>query len=277
MGHTPRAHQPHRLPSLPSIQSRIETITELRTHAQNAILHAQTLVTKQRDKNTKFRPFIQGQKVWLEGTNLKMTHPMAKLAPRRYSPFRITQVLSPVVYQLTLPPQWKQKRIHDVFHAGLLTPYHETKEHGPNFPSPPPDVIEGETEYEVERIIDSRRVGRGRCLEYLVRWKGYSEADDSWEPRQNIHAPDLIRQFHATYPSAIHTSYINPLNSNEDNASSSLDSSYPPLIPLPKPPLSHMSISNGAFQTLVQGRRDETDTPPELVSEPANEDRKSVV
>ena len=112
-------------------------------------------MTKQRDKNTKFRLFVQGQKVWLEGTNLKLTHPTTKLAPRHYGPFHIARVLSPVVYQLTLPPQWKQKHIHDVFHASLLTPYRETKEHGPNFPSPPPDVIEGETEYEVERILDS--------------------------------------------------------------------------------------------------------------------------
>jgi hypothetical protein len=150
-------------------------------------------VAKQCDKNTKFCPFTQGQKVWLEGTNLKLTHPMTKLAPRRYGPFQIMHILSPVVYQLTLPPQWKQKHIHDVFHASLLTPYHETTEHGPNFPAPPPDVIEGETEYEVERILDSHRVGRGCRLEYLVRWKGYSKADDSWEPWQNIHALDCHR------------------------------------------------------------------------------------
>ena len=33
-----------------------------------------------------------------------------------------------------------------------------------------------------------------------------------------------------------------------------------------------MSVSNGTLQTIVQGRGDETDTPPELVSEPANDD-----
>ena len=169
MGYTPRAHQPQQPSPMPSIQSRIDDIIALRAHAQNAISHTQHLVTKQCDKTTKFRPFTKGQKVWLEGTNLKLTHPTTKLAPRRYGPFIITCILSPVVYQLMLPPQWKQKRIHDVFHASLLTPYQETPAHSPNFPAPPPDVIEGETEYEVECILDSHRTGRGRRLEYLVR------------------------------------------------------------------------------------------------------------
>ena len=62
-----------------------------------------------------------------------------------------------MVYQLTLPTQWKQKGIHDVFHASLLTPYHETEAHGTNYLEPPPDVIKGEEEYEVERILDSKR------------------------------------------------------------------------------------------------------------------------
>ena len=80
------------------MQSRIDAITELQTHTQDAISHAQHLVTKQRDKNTKFRLFTQGQRVWLEGTNLKLMHPTTKLAPWRYSPFPIARVLSPMVY-----------------------------------------------------------------------------------------------------------------------------------------------------------------------------------
>ena len=76
--------------------------------------------------------------------------------------------ISPVVYQLTLPIQWKQKGIHDVFHASLLTPYHETEAHGANHLEPPPDVIEGEEEYEVEKILDSKRIGQNKKLHYLI-------------------------------------------------------------------------------------------------------------
>ncbi len=55
--------------------------------------------------------------------------------------------------QLHLPEQWG---IHPVFHVDLLTPYKETEFHGRNFKQPLPDLIDGEEEYEVEQIIDSR-------------------------------------------------------------------------------------------------------------------------
>ena len=74
-----------------------------------------------------------------------------------------------MVYQLTLLVQWKQRRIHDIFHASILTPYHETEAHRTNYLEPPLDVIDGEEEYEVEKILDSKRIGWGRKLHYLVR------------------------------------------------------------------------------------------------------------
>jgi hypothetical protein len=83
-------------------------------------------------------------------------HPTVKLGPKRYGPFTITHVISPMVYQLDIPAQWRQKRLHDVFHASLLTPHHETSAHSVNFQEPPPDIIDREEEYEVERILDSR-------------------------------------------------------------------------------------------------------------------------
>jgi hypothetical protein len=67
---------------MPTIQTHLDTILEPHKHAQAAITHTQELVKTQRDKNTTFHPFTQGQKVWLEATNLKLTHPMTKLAAR---------------------------------------------------------------------------------------------------------------------------------------------------------------------------------------------------
>src|SRR6267378_7904586 len=103
-----------------------------------------------------------------------MSHPTAKLAPKRYGPFPITKVLGlPVTYKLRLPEQWN---IHPVFHVDLLTPYKEMEFHGRNFEWPLPDLVDGNEEYEVERIVNSRRSGRGRQVQYLVHWKGYPEA-----------------------------------------------------------------------------------------------------
>jgi hypothetical protein len=70
--------------------------------------------------------------------------------------------MSPVNYRLELPTQWS---IHDVFHTDLLTPYRETPTHGANYQCPPPDLMDGVEEYEVKKVLDSRRYRRGRKLE----------------------------------------------------------------------------------------------------------------
>jgi hypothetical protein len=98
------------------------------------------------------RTFKEGDQVWLEGRNLHLDRPSAKLAPKCHRPFTIQRVLSPITYQLKLPHQWK---IHDEFHVDLLTPYIETDFHGPNYMRPPPDTIEDHEEYEVEQILKS--------------------------------------------------------------------------------------------------------------------------
>ena len=47
--------------------------------------------------------------------------------------------------------------------------------------------------YEVEAILNHRDADHGR--EYLVRWKGYSEKDDSWEPVANFDDESTITDY----------------------------------------------------------------------------------
>ena len=124
---------------------------------------------------------------------------MTKLAPRRYGPFPIDKKLSPVTYRLKLPMAMK---IHLVFHVDLLMQYRETDAHGPNYKKPPPEIIEGEPEWEVEKIINSRLYGRYKKLQFLVRWKGFPPSEDSWVPEPDLSAPDLVEDFYATHPHA---------------------------------------------------------------------------
>jgi hypothetical protein len=124
--------------------------------------HRPSRTLRSTDRNIKHRDtpkYKEGDQVWLEGKNLRINQPTAKLVPRRHGPFKIIQVMSAINYRLELPTQW---RIHPVFHIDLLTPYRETIMHGPNFTWPTPELIDGEEEYSVERSLDSRRYGRRR-------------------------------------------------------------------------------------------------------------------
>ena len=99
------------------------------------------------------RTFAPGDKVWLDARNLKIRTPSRKLSPRRYGPFKVLQRISLVAYRIELPQTMK---IHNVFHVDLLIPHHQTEAYGETYRQPPPELIDGEEEYEIEEIIDQR-------------------------------------------------------------------------------------------------------------------------
>ena len=207
MGFTPTLHAPSSVWSkLPAIEEQGTFLKQLRNRAWEAIRHAQQLVIKHNAKKCgkrTFRPYTLGEKVWLEGTNLKLSHPSAKLAPRQYVPFTITKVISPMMYHLDLPPTWK---IFSTFYASLLSSYCETIEHGSNFTEPPPDLIEGYEEYEVKWILGECTFGQWKKKQFLVQWKGYSAAHNSWEPTKNVNAPELVKEYWSRSSAQLRTS-----------------------------------------------------------------------
>jgi len=98
MGHIPYAHVGKTHSLAPAINSRLTQTKAMRQAAQQAITHVQQLMIRA----TKYKPFEEKQKVWLEATNLKTMHPTAKLSLKRYRPFEITKKLSHVVTATTL-------------------------------------------------------------------------------------------------------------------------------------------------------------------------------
>jgi len=148
IGYIPLAHQPARTSNIPSLQERMTKIHELQSAVLEAFQRVQDHLTNRKTLNYKLYN-IEDQ-VWLEGTNLKQIEGTPKLSPRWYRPFRVAAKISHVAYQLELPETWK---IHNMFHTSLLTPYHETPKHGPNFLQPPSDIIDNKPEWEVEKIL----------------------------------------------------------------------------------------------------------------------------
>ena len=157
----------------PTTDERIQRLNQWRQDA--LIAHEYTRQKMKQRIKSAYEPFSKGDKVWLEGRNLKLPY-NKKITTKREGPFTITEVLPPVNYRLKIP--WK---IHDVFHASLLTRYKENEVHGPNFARPPPEIIDDEPEWEIERIL--RHKGT-KNIRYQVKWKGYDEM--TWEPEENL-------------------------------------------------------------------------------------------
>ena len=185
--------------NIPTVEERLRALEQIRIEVTAALNVAAEVMKHSRPSHTTYAVKV-GDQVWLEGTNVHTTHPKAKLAPRRHGPFKVIATWG-VNCKLQLPKTW---RIHPVFHVSLISPYHETTAHGPNFTKPPPDIIEGEDDhYEVETILQSRLTPNKKGVQYLIKWKGYSNAENSWVPSSGMkHATTLVNKFHSSNPRA---------------------------------------------------------------------------
>jgi hypothetical protein len=239
MGYNPRADWISAPSPLPQVTLRLEQLKQARDTAQQLMIKAQQSWVKHCD-TPKYK---EGDQVWLEGKNLCLSQPTTKFAPRRHGPFKVIKVLSPVSYQLALPTQWS---IHPVFHIDLLTPYRETITHGPNYQRPVPDLVDGEEEYSVEKILDSRKFGRRQRLQYLVKWEGYPDSDNMWVDKDDVFADDKVREFKVS----------NPTKATHIRSLSSAKSPYPSALLR-----SHLLSQHASRYMSSNGRSDLADEP----------------
>ncbi|KAJ9517687.1 hypothetical protein QJQ45_003988 [Haematococcus lacustris] len=141
----------------------------------------------------QWRCYLEGVPFTLTMNLRNMVGKARKLLPRYVGPFRIEAHVGRDAVKLTLPPAIS--RIHPVFHVSLLRPYEG------NFGRLPPTELgwlDDSPQYEVERIVNHRHVRAGKAKEYLVKWKGYDDSDNTWEPASNLaNAPDCVNLYKA--------------------------------------------------------------------------------
>ena len=136
---------------------------------------------------TQFHP---RDKVWVSTIGITMPwdkdRKSKKLTARYYGPFEVIRQTSPVTYELKLP---QASNIHPIFHVSLLKPHEGHSQAVTPFPKPTKD-----NEYEIESIL-AHRTTTTSAKKYLVKWKGYTYEESTWEPESNF-KPHTLRDYH---------------------------------------------------------------------------------
>jgi hypothetical protein len=106
MGYNPRS-LPHTLASLlvPAAEERVRLLQKAQEEAITCHNIAMQRMAE-RSHGVKYIPWKVGDKVWLSAKNLIVPIPKRKLEPKKYGPFPIKAVLSPITFTLQLPEQW---------------------------------------------------------------------------------------------------------------------------------------------------------------------------
>ena len=168
--------------------SRIESVNEFTERMKSTLEEAKAALVKSKDDmaryyNQRWTPapdYRPGDKVYLNVSDISTTRPSRKLSHRRLGPFTVERKVGNGAYWLHLP--LSMKRIHPVFNVVKLTPAPDDPIPGRRMPPPPPpEIIDGEEEWVVEDILDSKIINQK--LQYLVKWKGFGVEHNSWEPR----------------------------------------------------------------------------------------------
>jgi hypothetical protein len=194
-GYEPEAYQePLEGPEAQAATERATKIRDLRKELRQELLFVQKRMTTYANKKRLKGPTLEeGDKVYLLRKNIKTKRPNDKLDYKKIGPFQISEKLSDTNYRLSLPAKM---RIHPVFHISLLEPAPANARLEAEI-----ELDNDEKEWEVEKILDSRT--HNTDTEYLVKWKGYDDKDNTWEPLKNLtNCQEALRNYQQRHHSA---------------------------------------------------------------------------
>jgi len=200
----------------PKIQLQVENnarimevdsfVTDLRLvhdDLKRAIEDAQRRYQIPADKRRTPAPKIEvGDRVFILTRFIKSTRPTKKLSEKYLGPFEVIGKPGTHSYLIKLPNHLRA--IHPVFHVSQIEPAPLSNIPNHVNPPPPPIEIDGNLEFEVAHILDSKLDWRRRDpLLYLIQWSGYEGTPDEylWTPASDLeNAAELVSEFHSLYP-----------------------------------------------------------------------------
>ena len=206
------------------------TLTEMQViwdEVRARLVLAQARQKKYADMKRRDVKYDVGDSVYLSTRNLR-THG-GKLVDKWAGPYVVTQVIDGG-QSVRLDLRGELGKVKDVFHVSLLKPYVEAKLEWPgrqHHNRPAPVLVDGETEWEVERVTgkkieterqkvtktvtDAGQRSGGRTLRprpprqvtvmedvdvvwYKLKWAGY-EGEDEWRRASDCHCAEKIEEY----------------------------------------------------------------------------------
>ncbi|KIO15013.1 hypothetical protein M404DRAFT_78252, partial [Pisolithus tinctorius Marx 270] len=146
--------------------------------------------------------FKVGNNVYVKARYFRSTRPSKKLSEKNLGPYPIIAQAGSHSFTLHLPDS--MRAVHPVFHVSQLEPAIPNTIPNQSQPPPPPVDVNGNLEFEVAEILDSKVDWRRRCwLQYLVRWTGYEGTDEetTWVLATELdNVSELVQEYHDRYP-----------------------------------------------------------------------------
>src|SRR3979490_492335 len=182
-------------------------VNEFRDRMEKSLEEAKSALAKAKDDMARYYnqrripapEYHVGDRVFLGALDIRTMRPSRKLGHRYLGPYVIQSRVGKHSYKLQLP--LSMSRLHPVFNVVKLIPAPEDPIPGRRAkPPPPPELVDGEEHYVVEKVLDSRFM-RGQ-LHFLVKWEGYGYEENTWVAEEDMAAPAKVREFYQSHPGA---------------------------------------------------------------------------